>query len=163
VTDPGSVAPANRRAEVAMSPAEATAFLARHSRMQVATLGRSGFPHLVAVDYALVDGVPAFVAYARAQKVANLRRDPRLACLVEEGTAYHELRGVELEADVRLVTDFDEVLALSRAVVAAATGREELPDFLARELERITPHRVACHLDVVRIRSWDHTRLGGSW
>jgi len=117
----------------------------------------------VAVDYALVDDVPAFVSYARAQKVANLRRDPRLACLVEEGTSYHELRGVELEADVRLVTDFEQVLALSRAVVAAATGREELPDFLAGELERITPHRVACHLDVVRIRSWDHTRLGGSW
>jgi len=146
-----------------MSAAEVAAFLAAHSRMQVATLGPTGFPHLVAVDYAVVDGVPAFVSYARAQKVANLRRDPRLACLVEEGDAYHELRGVEIEASVRLVTEFDHVLALSRAVVAAATGREELPGFLAGELERITPHRVAVHLDVVRIRSWDHTRLGGAW
>jgi hypothetical protein len=103
------------------------------------------------------------VSYARAQKVANLRRHPRLACLVEEGTSYHQLRGVELEADARLVTDYDEVLALSRAVVVAATGRAELPDFLAGELERITPHRVGVRLDVVRTRSWDHTRLGRSW
>jgi hypothetical protein len=131
--------------------------------MQVATLGPRGFPHLVAVDYAVVDGVPAFVSYVRAQKIANLRREPRLACLVEEGAEYHELRGVEMEANVRLVTDFDQVLALSRAVVLAATGRPELPDFLAGELERITPHRVAVHLDVVRTRSWDHTRLGGTW
>jgi len=146
-----------------MTPGEATAFLAAHSRMQVATFGPAGFPHLVAVDYALVEGVPAFVSYARAQKVANLRRDPRLACLVEEGSSYHELRGVELEAAIRLVTGFDEVLALSRAVVAAATGQAELPDFLAGELERITPQRVAVYLDVVRTRSWDHSRLGGSW
>jgi hypothetical protein len=146
-----------------MSPGEVTAFLAAHSRMQVATFGPSGFPHLVAVDYALVDGVPAFVSYARAQKVANLRRRPRLACLVEEGGSYGELRGVELEAEARLVTGFDHVLALSRAVVAAATGQVELPDFLAGELERITPQRVAVHLDVVRTRSWDHSRLGGTW
>lgn len=146
-----------------MSAAEVAAFLAGHSRMQVATLGPSGFPHLVAVDYTIVDGVPAFVSYARAQKVANLRRHPRLACLVEEGRSYHELRGVELEADIRLVTDFDHVLALGRAVVAAATGQAELPGFLAGELERITPQRVAVHLEVVRTRSWDHSRLGGTW
>jgi hypothetical protein len=146
-----------------MAPTEIAAFLAQRSRMQVATLGPAGFPHLVAVDYVLVDGVPAFVSYGRAQKVANLRRDPRLACLVEEGAAYHELRGVELEASARIVSDFDHVLALSRAVVCAATGRTDLPDFLAGELERITPHRVAVHLDLVRTRSWDHTRLGGSW
>jgi hypothetical protein len=146
-----------------MSADEAAAFIAAHSRMQVATLGPGGFPHLVAVDYAVVDGVPAFVSYARAQKIANLRRRPRLACLVEEGGAYHELRGVELEAHAELVTDFDRVLELSRAVVAAATGRLQLPDFLAGELERITPQRVAVYLDVVRTRSWDHSRLGGSW
>ena len=153
----------HRRAAITLSPAEITAFLSSHSRMQVATYGPGGFPHLVAVDYAVVDGVPAFVSYARAQKVANLRRDSRLACLVETGAGYHELVGVELEATARLVEDFDAVLDLSRAVVAAATGKAELPDFLEGELERITPQRVAVYLDVVRTRSWDHSRLGSSW
>lgn len=153
----------SRRSAVAMDDAEVAAFLAAHSRMVVGTFGPDGWPHLVAVDYAIVDGVPAFVSYARAQKVANLRRDPRITVLVETGAVYHELRGVALEGGAQLVDDYDTVLDLSKRVAAAATGSVTLPPFLAGELERITTRRIAVFVEVERTRSWDHSRLGGAW
>ena len=36
----------------------------------------------------------AFWTYGRSQKIVNLRRDPRITCLVEDGEDYFELRGV---------------------------------------------------------------------
>lgn len=154
---------ASRRSAVAMDDSEVAAFLAAHTRMVIGTFGPRGWPHLVAVDYAVVGGVVSFVSYAQAQKVLNLRRDPRLTALVETGGAYHELRGVALEGTARLVDDYSTVLDLSRQVAAAATGSAELPPFLAGELERITARRVAVIVEVQRTRSWDHSRLDGAW
>lgn len=154
---------ASRRSAVSMDADEVAVFLAVHSRMVVGTFGPDGWPHLVAVDYAVVDGAPVFVSYDRAQKVVNLRRDSRLTALVETGGAYHELRGVALEGTARLVDDFATVLDLSRRVAARATGCETLPAFLDGELERITTRRVAVFLEVARTRSWDHSRLGNAW
>jgi nitroimidazol reductase NimA-like FMN-containing flavoprotein (pyridoxamine 5'-phosphate oxidase superfamily) len=79
--------------------------------MSVATVGPDGRPHLVAMWYGFIDGAPAFWTYAKAQKIVNLRRDPRLTCMVEDGSAYNELRGVELVADAQLIEDAERVLA----------------------------------------------------
>jgi len=40
------------------------------------------------------EGAPALETKAKSQKVQNLRRDPRITCLVEEGDSYDQLRGV---------------------------------------------------------------------
>ena len=40
-------------------------------------------------------GAIGFETFAKSQKVLNLRRDPRITALVEDGTTYDSLRGVE--------------------------------------------------------------------
>src|SRR5260370_6582079 len=85
-----------RRDLIRMTDEEVRAFLEEGRTLQVATIGRDGFPHLVAMWYVLIDGEVAFWTYARSQKVVNLRRDSRLACLVEAGESYDVMRRVEI-------------------------------------------------------------------
>ena len=88
-----------------MSDEEVDDFLRGRHSMAVATLDADGRPHVVAMWYGFLDGAPAFETYRKSQKVVNLRRDPRMTCLVEEGNRYDELRGVELVSTGTIVDD----------------------------------------------------------
>jgi nitroimidazol reductase NimA-like FMN-containing flavoprotein (pyridoxamine 5'-phosphate oxidase superfamily) len=69
-----------------MTPAEVDAFLRERRTMSVATHNHDGSIHLVAMWYGFVDGVPVFETHPKSQKAVNLRRDPRLTCLVRTAT-----------------------------------------------------------------------------
>jgi PPOX class probable F420-dependent enzyme len=154
---------ANRRDAIKMTPAEVDEFLAGRHVMNVATVGRDGRPHLVAMWYGFLDGKPAFWTFAKSQKIVNLRRDPRVTCLVEDGDAYEELRGVELVASGRIVEDFDEVLAIGTSVGERYTGPAAVSDAARPFLEAQARKRVGVVLDVHDVVSWDHRKLGGSY
>jgi nitroimidazol reductase NimA-like FMN-containing flavoprotein (pyridoxamine 5'-phosphate oxidase superfamily) len=47
---------ANQRAEIRMTDDEVTSFLEQSRVVTMATIGPSGFPHLVAMWYGLLDG-----------------------------------------------------------------------------------------------------------
>ena len=68
-----------------MTEAEIAEFLAPPRNLQVATINQDGTPHLVTMYYAVIDGKIAFWTYRKSQKVLNLRRDPRITVLVEDG------------------------------------------------------------------------------
>ena len=96
---------AGGRDRVRMSETEVAAFLRDNVKVQVASIGRDGAPHLTTLFYALDAGNGhdghdgdrlAFWTYGRSQKIRNLERDPRITCLVEDGTDYFELRGASL-------------------------------------------------------------------
>lgn len=67
--------------------------LERHT-LNIATVGKDGWPHMAVLWYGFHDGKVAFWTFAKSQKVLNLRRDPRVTALVESGTSYHNLKGV---------------------------------------------------------------------
>lgn len=156
---------ANRRARIQMTDDELGAFLAEQMKVQVATIGKDGMPHLSTLFYAMHDGRLAFWTYGASQKVVNLRRDPRMTCLVESGQAYDELRGATLYGTARIVEDLDEVLRVGGKVAARMAGRPESefdPDADAgvrAGLERAGRKRVAVFLDVTRAVTWDHAKL----
>ena len=91
------------RKAVRMSDDEVAAFLAGNIKVQVATAGRDGVPHLTTLFYVLHEGRIAFWTYGSSQKIRNLERDPRLSCLVEDGVDYFELRGVSITGKAELV------------------------------------------------------------
>src|SRR5438067_1869013 len=151
----------SRRDQIRMTPDEVDAFLHGRHTMTVATVGRDGQPHLVAMWYGFVDGAPAFWTYGRSQKVANLRRDPRVSALVESGAAYEELQGVELVGTAAVVDDHDTVLAVGRSVMERYSG--PFSEDMGPALERSSAKRVAVRIDVARVVSWDHRKLGGAY
>jgi PPOX class probable F420-dependent enzyme len=154
----------SRRQQIAMTDDEVAAYLDQQRVLNVATIGPTGHPHVVAMWYAIVEGRPSFWTFGKSQKVVNLRRDPRITALLESGDSYNELRGVELVGTARIVEDVDDIFTIGRAVAAKYQGSEaaESPEVLAF-LEAQARKRVGVVIDVERTVSWDHTNLGGAY
>src|ERR1043166_7947014 len=93
------------RDRVAMTGADTAALLAGSHKLQLATINRDGTPHLVTMFYVMLGGRIAFWTYRSSQKARNLARDPRVTCLVEDGTDYFELRGVQVYGCVEVIED----------------------------------------------------------
>ncbi len=144
-----------------MTEEEVERFLQGRRHMSVATIGATGQPHLVAMWYGFLDDSPAFWTYRRSQKAVNLRRDPRLTCLVEDGDTYDTLRGVELVGRATLIEDQQTVAAVGRSVAERYSG--PLDDSARAALLESAAKRVAVRIEVERVVSWDHRKLGGRY
>jgi PPOX class probable F420-dependent enzyme len=150
----------SRRNQIVMTPEEVDVFLREQRTMSVATVGADGRPHVVAMWYGFIDRAPAFWTYGKSQKIVNLRRDPRITCLIEDGDAYGELRGVELVADAELIEDPERVLAFGVQLTERYQGIK-VNEAAMPALQESAAKRVVVRLDVKRTVSWDHRKLGG--
>ena len=150
----------SRRSNITMTAAEIDAFLDEQRVLNVATIGVTGHPHLVAMWYAVRDGKVVFWTFAKSQKVVNLRRDPKMTGLVEAGDTYNELRGVELVGAARLVENYDEILEIGKLVAMRNIGEDAVSAAALPYLEAQAKKRVGVVFDVERTVSWDHAKLG---
>lgn len=148
----------NQRSQIEMTDAEVAEFLERSRTATMATVGPSGTPHLVAMWYAVVDGKIWFETKARSQKAVNLGRDSRITVLVEDGSTYDTLRGVSFEGQGVLVEDPDDIWNVGVSVWERYTG--PYTEAAKPLLELMLHKRVAVRVDVDRVRSWDHRKLG---
>ena len=133
-------------------------FLEEQRVANIATIGPNGTPHLVAMWYALVDGQVWFETKGKSQKVQNLRRDPRISCLVEAGHTYDTLRGVELEGTAEIVEDPERIWDVGVSVWERYNGpytgeTKPLVEFMLHK-------RVAVKITPTRVRTWDHRKMG---
>jgi PPOX class probable F420-dependent enzyme len=154
---------ASRRDQITMSAAEVSAYLDEQRVLNVATIGLTGHPHLVAMWYTMLDGRPAFWTFAKSQKVVNIRRDPKITGLVESGDSYNELRGVELVGTARLLEDYDQILDLGLRVASKYQGSAALSDEAKPFIEAQARKRIGVVIDVERTVTWDHTKLAGAY
>lgn len=150
---------ASGRNAVAMSEEEYADFLEANTKVQVATIGPDGQPHLTTLFYVVEDGKLAFWTYGRSQKILNLRRDPRITCLVEDGTDYFELRGATITGTARLIDDYDEILALGSRVAKVLAGGVDLGDFGDEIVAKQALKRVAVIVEPDKIATWDHRKM----
>ena len=151
----------SRRNSIRMNDEEIHAFLEEQRTLQVATIDHDGFPHLVAMWYVLINDEVAFWTYAKSQKAINLRRDPRLTCLVEAGTSYEKLRGVQIKGHAVISDDPATVLKLGEAIWERYTG--PLNEHTRPMVEAQAVKRVAIVVKPIEIVSWDHSKLGGGY
>lgn len=141
-----------------MTPEEIAVFLQTRRTATLVTLGATGHPHAVAMWFALIDGVVWFETKAKAQKAINIRRDPRVTVLIEDGLTYDTLRGVSMEGRAEIVDDADALWAVGVNVWERYTG--PYSDEVKPMVEFMLAKRVAVRIDVERTRSWDHRKLG---
>ena len=97
----------NQRSAIVLTDEEIEQFLEGSRSMTLATVGADGTPHLVAMWFAVIDGDICFETKAKSQKAVNLRRNPKVSCLVEDGVTYEELRGVAIEGTAEVIDDPD--------------------------------------------------------
>lgn len=147
----------SQRERIRMTDGEAAQFLAKERTLQVASIGPDGVPHLVPMFFAVLDGRIAMWTYAKSQKAANLRRDPRIACLVEAGEAYGDLRGVSITGRAELHDDYDTVFDVGSALYSRYQG--DMSHASRAGVEAEARKRVAIFVDPVKTVSWDHRKL----
>jgi PPOX class probable F420-dependent enzyme len=155
---------ASGRNAVTMSDGEIEQFLTDNMKVQIATIGPDGTPHLTTLFYVLEDGMVAFWTYGRSQKVVNLRRDPRITLLVEDGEDYFELRGVTIQGKARLVEEYDDIRALGARVAKrmARLGEQgDLGDFGDEIVEKQARKRIGIVVEPIKVASWDHHKMAG--
>jgi nitroimidazol reductase NimA-like FMN-containing flavoprotein (pyridoxamine 5'-phosphate oxidase superfamily) len=152
-----------QRDQVAMSAAEAAAFLLAGRKVQLATNGQDGFPHLVTMYYVMSGGQITFWTYRRSQKALNLDRDPRISCLVEDGEEYFDLRGVLVQGVARRIDDPQEIAGIGRRITdvvgGALAGAGQ--DAVTKYVEQAARKRWGYQVEPGRIISWDHAKLAG--
>jgi PPOX class probable F420-dependent enzyme len=148
----------NQRASIVMSDDEIDELLAGARTATMATIGPDGQPHLVAMWFALIDGDICFETKAKSQKAVNLRRDPRISCLVEDGATYEQLRGVAVEGTAEVTDDADLLWRIGVNIWERYYGpySEDLKPLVETMLNK----RVAVRVRPERTRSWDHSKLG---
>src|SRR5690349_23225231 len=113
----------NRRRQIQLTPEEQAAFLREHRKGALATIGKDGFPHVVAMNFLAKDGAFYMTSYGKAQKVLNIRRDPKVALMAETGDNYAELRGVMVRGECEIIKEPDAV----RGVFAAMAEARGIP------------------------------------
>jgi PPOX class probable F420-dependent enzyme len=148
----------NQRAQITMSDEEVAAFVERSRTATMATVGPNGMPHLVAMWYGVIDGQICFETKSASQKAQNLRRDDRLVCMIEDGLTYDTLRGVSLEGRGVILDDPEALWDIGVNVWERYTG--PYSDDAKPMIEAMLHKRVAVRLEVDRVRSWDHRKLG---
>jgi PPOX class probable F420-dependent enzyme len=149
----------NRRGQIQMSGDEVGQFLTEARTMTMCTYNHDGTIHAVAMWYGLVGGEIGVETKTKSQKAQNLRRDPRITCLVEDGESYNELRGVELVGWAEMIEDPAKMWEIGVSVFErhVAPYRE---DQHRPQVEAMLYNRVCARVHADRIVSWDHRKLG---
>ncbi|WFB06284.1 pyridoxamine 5'-phosphate oxidase family protein [Streptomyces sp. LX-29] len=140
-----------------MTPQEIDAFLGGQRTCRVATSGPDGRPHLSPLWFAW-DGTALWLySLVRSRRWADLRRDPRVAVLVDDGEEYGELRGAELSGLARRVGEAPRVGAPcleldtpERLFAQKYLGGDTMPHDGRHAWLRLTPDAIA---------SWDFRKL----
>jgi len=144
---------------IKMSQDEIDEFLQGWHTMNCATMNHDGTIHLVAMWYGFLEGCTALETKAKSQKVANLRRNPQITCLVEEGDSYDQLRGVEMVGHAEIIEDADRIFELGVSVFERTTGAKYNEDMRAG-VEAMINKRVVVKIIVDKYVTWDHRKLG---
>jgi PPOX class probable F420-dependent enzyme len=147
------------RPDIRLSPEEQMQFLRENRKCALATIDQDGFPHTVAMNFVARDGAFWMTSYGKAQKVVNIRRNPKVGLMVETGAAYAELKGIMVRGHCEIVEGEEAV----RQVFAwSAEARGDTYKRPAGSADS-APKRVALKIVPHKTITWDHSKLGGRY
>ncbi|MFH8486613.1 pyridoxamine 5'-phosphate oxidase family protein [Streptomyces longisporoflavus] len=146
-----------RGRRIMMSPDELDAFLAAERTCRVATVSGDGAPHVSALWFAW-DGISLWLfSITRSKRWADLRKDQRMAVVIDSGVEYGELRGVELSGTAVLSPEPSRageprpgIDPPEQLFARKYFGMDTMPDDGKHAWIRLTPDAIA---------SWDFRKL----
>jgi len=105
------------------------------------------------------DGAIYMTSYGKAQKILNIRRNPKVGIMIESGKNYGDFRGLMIRGHCEIIEDPALVAATIQTLQATQSGKTEAP----REAILSAPKRVILKITPEKVASWDHTKLGGKY
>jgi PPOX class probable F420-dependent enzyme len=152
----------NRRALIALSSKERMEYVQSAKTIVLATIGKGGYPHAVAMWFVSDEEERVWMTtYRKSQKVANIRRNPKVALHVESGVTYDTLKGVLIRGDAELMDD--EPACLQTLVRIQEKMLGSLLDEAREAMRQQARKRIVICVTPRRISSWDHGKLGGTY
>ena len=149
---------AKKRKQIAMSEKEIWEFIQQQKCLQVATINKDGTPHLTTLFFGLIGNTIVFETFTKSQKIINLKRDPRIAVLLEDGNLYEELRGVSINAIAEVHSEPKKVQQIAKQVVIR--NNPEVPaSSLDKAAAQLALKRSAVVVRLEKVMSWDHNKL----
>lgn len=153
---PEQLRPQKRGRKIAMTPDEVDAFLAEQRTCRVATIGPDG-PHATPLWF-YWDGTYFWLhSITRAQRWADLMRDPRIGITVDAGDDYGSLHGVEITGTVEVIGEVPrtgkpnaELAAVESRYAKKNSGLDQMVYDGKHAWLRVTPTKIA---------SWDFRKL----
>jgi len=145
-----------------MSDEQRDAFLAAERVCRVATVGADGAPHATALWFAW-DGTYLWLySITRAQRWADLQRDPRISVVIDTGVEYLELQGVEISGTAEVVgevprtgEDNPDLVEIEKVFARKYLGGgDEMFHDGGHAWLRVTPDKIA---------SWDFRKLTATY
>jgi PPOX class probable F420-dependent enzyme len=149
----------NRRDQIRLTEPEQAELLRDAKKVALATIGTDGYPHLVMMNFVARDGAILMSSYTKAQKVVNIRRNPKVAVMVERGRHYGELQGVMIRGECEIINDPAIVVETMRAI----RGREAAGAEPVQIPVTVSSKRVILKVIPSKIATWDHRKLGGKY
>jgi PPOX class probable F420-dependent enzyme len=136
-----------------MTAEEVRAFLEHGTRTaKVATVFKDGGPHVMPVWFVLDGDEIVFTTNRASVKGKHLRRDPRIALLVDDETPPYAF--VHVRGRVTLSEDPEELLRAATGIGARYMGADRAEEFgrrnavLGELVVRVTPERIVSNGDV---------------
>ena len=138
---------------IAMTPEERDAFLREERTGRVATVGSDGAPHVVPLWF-VWDGTLLWLnSIVKSQRWTDLARDSRIAVVVDAGSEFWELRGVEITGHAAVVGEVPrggdpvpELDDVERTYARKYRGTDEFTPDGRHGWLRVTPEKIT---------SWD--------
>jgi len=136
-----------------MTQAEVTDFLTHGTRTaKVATTMSNGQPHVMPVWFVLDNNDVVFTTGAGSIKARNLRRDPRIALVVDEDVAPYAF--VHIRGHASISDGMDALRRFATEIGGRYMGPERAEEFGRRNavpgelLVRVGPERIIAETDV---------------
>lgn len=158
----------SRRDQIKMTDDEIRDFLNSGRTLILVSNGKDGFPHPMPMWYWVDDkGTVYMTTFRKSQKINNIKRDPRVALLLEAGDAYQALKSILIYSNAEIIDDIDYTTEI---MFNLSAGRGDLkadqPDAaqaIKAALRKTAEKRVVIKLVPDKTVSWDHSKLGGKY
>ena len=143
-----------------MTPEEMREFLRTQRTLILSTLKADGSPVSHAIWFTYLDDAIYIDIQSESFKAQNIRRDPRVCCLVEAGETYFDLRGVMIQGRCVPVEDPEEIkrtdAARAEKDARIGSGTEELPSWFgdSRRDRRGRGARVLLKVPFEKVTTW---------
>ena len=146
-----------RGRSLSLSAEERDDFLGAARTCRVATISASG-PHVSPLWFLWHGGSLWLYSISSSQRFKDLERDPRIAVVVDDGTGFDELRGVELAGTARVVgevprTGERHVEELVEVEAAYARKYQDRPTL------RYDARHAWLEVSVDKLVSWDFRKM----
>jgi len=144
-----------------MSSDEVREFLKSQRTLILSTLKRDGAPVAHALWFTYLDDAVYIDIQSESFKARNIRRDPRVCCLVEAGESYFDLRGVMIQGRCVTVDDPEEAervdAARAEKNARIGSGTEDLPSWFgdSRRSRRSRGARSLLKVPLEKVTTWN--------